>query len=148
LEAWLVARTSALAGIGADQTAILLDALGAAASNLPADLATFNVAELGRLSPELLVCDMDDQGNAGFEKIRQIRFVLPACLIIVFTNSLKSSWAVAAHLAGANAIVSKRATLEELIVGIKTTVSSGCYTDHRFHVSEKARLTVTATSER
>jgi DNA-binding NarL/FixJ family response regulator len=127
-----MASTCCLAGI--DRAAIprLTSALIAANIPSPASIAQLDVTELGRLRPDLLICDVDSSDVDALELLRRIRFVLPDCLIAVYTRIMKRSWGVACHLAGVNGMLSKDADERGLAKGLRDVMRSGCYTDPRF----------------
>jgi hypothetical protein len=52
-------------------------------------VAGLNVAELGELKPDFLACDVDDLASDQLEFLRQVRFVLPQCIIVVSTDKLE-----------------------------------------------------------
>jgi DNA-binding NarL/FixJ family response regulator len=95
-------------------------------------VACLNVAELGKLAPELLVCDVDGIDVDPLELLRQIRFVVPGALIAVYTGLMERTWGVACHLAGANCLLSKDSDEARLTKGLRGALKSGCYTDPRF----------------
>jgi len=98
-------------------------------------VARLHVAELGHLAPEIIVCDLDDLVVDSLEMLRQIRFVLPQCIIAVYTHVFKRAWARACHLAGANCILSKDSNIVELSAGLRQGILDGCFTDPRFDVA-------------
>ena len=59
--------------------------LKAAGESPLATLARLDVPELGRLVPNILICDVDATATDSLELLRQIRFVLPECLIAVYS---------------------------------------------------------------
>ncbi len=118
-----------MAGIEEKATATLVVALREAGIRDPATTARLNVTVLGKLKPELIVCDIDDLNVDPLETLRQLRFVLPKCLIAVFTGLETEGWGLACHLAGANCLLSKKSTRTELVVGLRDTLIHGCYTD-------------------
>ncbi len=91
-----------------------------------------DVTSLGRLAPELLVCDIDASEVDSLELLRRIRFVLPGCTIAVYTANAARTWGVACHLAGANCLLSKESDAGELSEGLRAAIGSGCFTDPRF----------------
>jgi DNA-binding NarL/FixJ family response regulator len=97
-----------------------------------ATLARLDVPELGRLLPDLLVCDVDATEKDPLELLRQIRFVLPDCLIAVYTSVTERTWLVACHLAGANCLLSRESDERQLSTGLRLALRHGCYTDPRF----------------
>lgn len=127
-----MARSCCLAGIDADIVPRFSDVLKVAGELPLATLARLEVAELRRLAPDLLVCDVDGIAVDPLEFLRQVRFVLPECLIAVYTGVMKRSWGAACHFAGANCLLSKDSSIAELASGIRDATSTGCYTDPRF----------------
>jgi hypothetical protein len=128
---WRMARTCALAGM--DGAVPMFGAvLKAAGEASPASVARLDVLELGRLAPGLLVCDIDDIDADPLELLRQIRFVLPDCLIAVYTHVVERKWGLACHLAGANCLLAKGSDERELSRGLRDALESGCYTDPQF----------------
>jgi DNA-binding NarL/FixJ family response regulator len=97
-----------------------------------ATLARLDITEIGRLSPGLLVCDVDALEVSPIEFLRQLRFVLPECLIVVYTGSVIQTWGLECHLAGANCLLAKTSSEANLALGIRRALRSGCYTDPRF----------------
>jgi DNA-binding NarL/FixJ family response regulator len=106
--------------------------LRAAGVPTTAKIARLDVTELGRLAPDLLICDIDGSEVDALELLRQIRFVLPECLIAVYTGMMKRTWGLACHLAGVNCMLSKDADEAALAEGVRDALYSGCYTDPRF----------------
>jgi DNA-binding NarL/FixJ family response regulator len=107
-------------------------ALQMAGISTPPSIARLDVTELGRLAPTLLICDVDHTKVDALELLRQIRFVLPDCLIAVYTDVMKSTWGVSCHLAGVNCMLSKDSDERGLAHGVRNALHSGCYTDPRF----------------
>jgi DNA-binding NarL/FixJ family response regulator len=126
-----MARTCCLAGMDG-AVPIFSAVFKAAGEPALATVARLNVAELGRLVPDVLVCDLDDLDVDPLELLRQIRFVLPDCLIAVYTGVMKRRWGRACHLAGANCLLAKNSDEEHLADGLRGAMLSGCYTDPRF----------------
>ncbi len=127
-----MSRISCLAGVDAQQAAKFTIVLEKAAVPAPAIAARLDVAELGALKPDLLVCDIDNLEVDPLELVRQLRFVLPGCIIMIYTAVTKRAWSVQCHLAGANGILSKDSTNAQLALGIRGAVRNGCFTDPRF----------------
>jgi len=126
-----MARICCLAGID-EATVPMFSAVFKAAGELPlARLARLDVPELGRLLPDVLVCDIDASETDSLELLRQIRFVLPECLIEVYTSITERTWVVACHLAGSNCLLSKGSDERQLSKGLRWALRSGCYTDPR-----------------
>jgi DNA-binding NarL/FixJ family response regulator len=97
-----------------------------------ATLARLDVAELGRLRPDVLVCDVDGFAADPLELLRQVRFVLPECLIAVYTGVMERAWGRKCHLAGANCLLAKSSDQHRLAEGLRNAIESGCYTDPLF----------------
>jgi DNA-binding NarL/FixJ family response regulator len=127
-----MARTCCLAGIASDKVALISAALKDAGAPALATVARLNVTELGRLAPGLLVCDIDGLATDQFELLRQLRFVMPDCVVAVYTDEMRLGWVVSCHLAGANAVLSKHSTETQLSSGLRGVQVRGCYTDPRF----------------
>jgi DNA-binding NarL/FixJ family response regulator len=95
-------------------------------------VANLEVRALGKIHPDLLIGDVDHLAVDPLEILRQIRFVLPNCIIAVYSGDTRRSWGLACHLAGANCLLSKQSTQRQLSAGVHDAVDSGCYTDPRF----------------
>ena len=78
------------------------------------------------------VLDIDDLDTDPLELIRMTRFVLPTCIIAVYTGTLRESWARACHVAGANCVLSKASDETQIAVGLRQALASGCFTDPSF----------------
>jgi DNA-binding NarL/FixJ family response regulator len=104
----------------------------AAGEPILAVVASLNVAELGRLSPDVLVCDLDEVDADPLELLRQLRFVLPDCLIVVYSGLMDRVWSRSCHLAGANCLLAKTSGERALSSGLRGALVSGCYTDPQF----------------
>jgi DNA-binding NarL/FixJ family response regulator len=124
--------TCCLAGIAASEVSTFFEILRDAGEPGPITVARLNVSELGRLSPHLLVCDVDSVLVDPLELLRQIRFVLPECIIAVYTGMVTRARSRACHLAGANCLLSKTSKLPRLTRGLRSAVRSGCFTDPSF----------------
>jgi len=110
---------------------ILNAALAVTGSWHPAVVSHLTVVGIGRIKPELLVCDIDGSEADPLELLRQVRFVLSGSIILVYTSRANSSWNVGCHTAGANGLLSKQSNVTELAVGIRSALRIGCYTDPR-----------------
>jgi DNA-binding NarL/FixJ family response regulator len=121
-----------LAGIDRSKIPLFTSVLRAAGVPALATIARLDVTELGRLAPDLLVCDIDAVEVDRLELLRRIRFVVPECLIAVYTGIMKQPWGLACHLAGANCLLSKQSDERGLSEGVHDAMQSGCYTDPRF----------------
>jgi DNA-binding NarL/FixJ family response regulator len=121
-----------LAGIDKNLLPMFRAVFEAAGESPVLTIARLNVSELGRLLPNVLICDVDASERDSLEMLRQIRFVLPECLIAVYTGVTKRSWIRECHLAGANCLLSKKSDERQLSKGLRGALTSGCYTDPRF----------------
>jgi DNA-binding NarL/FixJ family response regulator len=121
-----------LAGIDRTTVPMFGAVLRAVGIHSAATVARLDVTELGQIAPDLLVCDIDESEVDALELLRRIRFVLPDCLIAVYTGQTKRTWGVACHLAGVNCVLSKDADERRLAHGVRNALRSGCYTDPRF----------------
>jgi DNA-binding NarL/FixJ family response regulator len=95
-------------------------------------VARLDVAAIGKLSPDVLVADVDREKVDPLEMLRQLRFVLPECVIVVFTGTVTRAWGRACHLAGASCVLSKESGKASLISGLQRAIETGCFTDPRF----------------
>jgi DNA-binding NarL/FixJ family response regulator len=127
-----MARTCCLAGIDGAMVPMFSAVFKAAGEPALATLARLDVVELGKLSPDVLICDVDDVTSDPLELLRQLRFVLPECLIAVYSGIMEQSWGRSCHLAGANCLLSKSSGEDDLSEGLRAGLASGCYTDPRF----------------
>jgi len=90
------------------------------------------VTELGLAVPDLLVLDVDDLDIDALELLRMTRFVLPLCMIAVYSGTLRQSWALACHLAGANCLLAKSSDKDQIVTGLRQAFTTGCFTDPSF----------------
>lgn len=127
-----MARICCFAGIEETVVPMLSRVLEEAGEKPLATLARLDVSELGKLVPALLICDVDAVAIDALELLRQIRFVLPDCVIAVYSGDLQRTWGLACHLAGANCLLSKGSNERRLSKGLREALRSGCYTDPRF----------------
>ena len=95
-------------------------------------LGSLNVPELAKMAPDILIVDLDRLDVDPLEMLRRLRFVLPGCIIIVYTAILECNWARDCHLAGANGLLCKASDETELVLGLVQAIRSGCWTDPRF----------------
>jgi DNA-binding NarL/FixJ family response regulator len=130
-----MARNSCLAGIDAGDIEMLRLVLRDSGTSASADVAALNVSALGKCAPELILCDVDGIDVDPLELLRRLRFVLPDCMIAVYTGVMKPEWARACHLAGANCLLSKNSTATQLTAGLSGAFVSGCFTDPLFSVA-------------
>jgi DNA-binding NarL/FixJ family response regulator len=110
----------------------LTDALALAGDVTAPVVVELDVRVLAKMRPDLLIADVDHLATDPLEVLRQIRFVLPTCVIAIVSNDDRRAWALDAHMAGANAVLSLQATDDDLAAGINDAVMNGCFTDPRF----------------
>jgi DNA-binding NarL/FixJ family response regulator len=127
-----MARMCCLAAIDPKDIPLLSAALTGAGEPGLTMVAHLDVAALGKLSPDVLIADIDRLDVDPLEMLRQMRFVLPECVIVVYTGIGKRSWGRACHLAGASCILSKESRERLLASGLRRAIQTGCYTDPRF----------------
>ncbi|HVA28871.1 MAG TPA: hypothetical protein VNF68_11865 [Candidatus Baltobacteraceae bacterium] len=125
-------RTCCLAGVTAKDVPLLTAALNAAVAGAETIVARLDVALLNTLALDVLVVDLDALAVDPLEVLRQVRFVVPGCAIVVYTNSTEASFARDCHNAGANCLLSKSSTEKQLASGLRYAMHSGCFTDPNF----------------
>jgi len=128
-------QVSCLARIDAGAVELLTSSLAAVARPLPVVVTQLSVTELGLLSPTVLVVDVDGLDIDALEMLRMLRFVLPSCMIAVYTNVLREAWALSCHLAGANCLLSKTSDATAVAAGLRGSLRSGCFTDPSFRAA-------------
>lgn len=104
----------------------VLDEIG---EPVPLVVARVSVAELGRMEPGLLICDVDALERDPLERLRQMRFVLAECVVAIYTDRVGDAWTRACHLAGANGVLSRTSSERALAIGLRRAIRTGCYTD-------------------
>src|SRR5579863_5562714 len=127
-----MARVCCLAAIDPKDIPLLGAALAGAGEGDLTVNATVDVAALARLAPDVLVADIDRQEVDALELLRQLRFVLPVCVIVVYTGVAKAAWGRDCHLAGASCVLSKESRRALLVSGLQRAIRTGCFTDPRF----------------
>jgi DNA-binding NarL/FixJ family response regulator len=127
-----MARICCLAGVDPKDIPLLGDALEGAGEVGLTIVPDVNVAALGKLAPDVLVADIDRQEVDALELLRQVRFVLPNCVVVVYTGTVRRAWGRDCHLAGANCVLSKLSRKALLVSGLQRAIRTGCFTDPRF----------------
>jgi DNA-binding NarL/FixJ family response regulator len=127
-----MARVCCLAAVDPNDIQLLGSALRGAGEPGYAVVARLDVAALGKLAPDVLIADVDRLEVDPLEALRQLRFVLPECAIVVYTGGVESSWGRACHLAGATCVLSKESDESQLTTGLRRALQTGCFTDPRF----------------
>lgn len=125
-------RTCALAGIDRANRPLLTAVVERIEADAVVKTARLDVSELGKMAPGLLVCDVDDVGVDSLELLRQFRFVLPDCVIAVYSGVMTIAWGRDCHLAGVNCVLAKDSSEADLTTGLRDALVSGCYTDPHF----------------
>ncbi len=127
-----MARICCLAAIDPDDIFLLRAALKSAGASTVFIFAHLDVGVLSTLAPNTLVVDIDHLKVDPLEVVRQLRFVLPECVLVVYTASTEQSWARECHLAGITCVLSKNSNEAQLADGLRSAIKSGCWTDPRF----------------
>jgi DNA-binding NarL/FixJ family response regulator len=127
-----MARICCLAGVDPKDIPLLAAALRGAGEPDLTIAARLDVAALRQVAPDVLIADIDGLEVDRLEMLRQLRFVLPECIIVIYTDQTESSWGRACHLAGANCLLSKEAHESQLKTGLRSAIRTGCFTDPRF----------------
>jgi len=126
---------SAVLSSDEESTHSLTEVLLGAGYDHPQHSHDLAVAKLRTYAPNVLVVDFDHFKSDKLESIRQLRFVLPECSIIVVSSNLKITWAKQCHMAGANGVLSTQSSARHMVGGLGFAVKSGCYTDPAFNVA-------------
>lgn len=127
-----MARICCLAAIDPDHVPLLSAALRSAGESAVTILVHLDVAELSRRAPDVLIADVDRLEVDPLEMVRQLRFVLPGCILVIYTSKNEQAWARECHLAGATCVLSKDSNEWQLTNGLRNATRSGCWTDPRF----------------
>ncbi len=131
----LSGRVSCLARIQPSAIDLLTASLAAVDQLTPVVQARLGVTDVGLLAPNVLVVDLDGLEVDPIETLRMLRFVLPGCMIAVYTNVLEEAWAIACHMAGANCLLSKASDASGIAAGLRGSLRSGCFTDPSFRAA-------------
>jgi len=94
----------------------------------PQNFERLAIAKIAGHTPRAILVDFDHLQSDQMECIRQLRFVLPDCTIVVVSSDLHRAWAAQCHRAGATAVLSG-SDVPRMAAGLNLTVQSGCYTD-------------------
>jgi DNA-binding NarL/FixJ family response regulator len=112
----------------------LLDRAGYGPSQAVAKLS---ITQLAHAAPSFLLIDFQNLDIDELETLRQVRFVLPNCIIAVYSENSLQSWALECHLAGANCVIAKKSDKVSVAAGIRQASLGGCYTDANFRASKR-----------
>ena len=130
-----MARVCCLEAVSAEDVQVLGAALEGAGEAATTIVTHLEVPALKRIAPDVLVADLDRCDSDPLEKLRQLRFVLPNCVIVVYTANMQPSWGRDCHLAGASCLLSKESHQLQLQSGLRQAMKSGCFTDVHFSVN-------------
>ena len=97
----------------------------------PQNFERLAVEKIARHTPRAMMVDLDHLQTDRLECVRQLRFVLPECIIAVVSSELQENWAAQCHLAGASGVLS-RGAVPRMVAALRRAVRSGCYTDPSF----------------
>ncbi len=93
--------------------------------------AEANFRQLIEDPPDLLFIDVDFSSQEPLKFITLLRTLLPKTLIAVYTSMRSVEWAKACHFSGANAVLTKAADREEIVMGLRQMIDTGEFTDVR-----------------
>jgi DNA-binding NarL/FixJ family response regulator len=128
-------QVSCLARIEPGAVELLTESFAAVDHSLRIVVSRLGVTEIGLLAPRVLVVDVDGLAVDALEMLRMLRFVLPGCMIAVYTDVLQEAWALACHTAGANCLLSKASDVAQLAMGLRGSLRRGCFTDPSFRAA-------------
>jgi len=127
--------------IFADDHHLVLDALAFVASP---DYEVFAVdslhafeAAVDSFSPDLGVLDIQMPDGDGFEAARKILFTRPGIKIMFLSMHTEARFVKRAIDTGAQAYLSKRAPMEELLLAIRTVLNGGKYIGSRMQLPDE-----------
>lgn len=98
-------------------------------------LETFALDEIARYEPSIIFVDVDFLQVDTMIAIRQLRTTVPEATICAYTGRGDNGWAAMCTRAGANCVLSKAATPEEIISGLQHALRVGAFIDSRFDVA-------------
>lgn len=130
-----MAYACCLIGVAPENVSRLTVALGSALTDTDPTIALLDVpdiAMLNRAAPDLLVLDVDQLKTDALEALRQLRFVLPDCVVVVYAGGAVGSFARACHNAGANCVLSKFSNEAQVTAGLRHALRTGCFTDAHY----------------
>jgi DNA-binding NarL/FixJ family response regulator len=90
-----------------------------------------NFRQLIEDPPDLLFTDVDFSSQEPLKFIALLRTLLPKTLIAVYTSMRSAEWAKACHFSGANAVLTKAADRDEIVMGLRQMIDTGEFTDVR-----------------
>lgn len=131
-------KRSAVLSYDKDVAALLTQTLVQGGYEHPECSSELGVAKLGTYDPSVFMVDFDHIRSDQLESVRQVRFVLPDCSIVVVSSDLRRTWARQCHLAGATCVLPGGQSASRLLSGLKRGVNSGCFTDPAFGAGRNA----------
>jgi len=97
----------------------------------PRNFDSLAVSKIAQHAPRVMLVDLDNIQTDPLECVRQMRFVLPQCAIVVVLSDSSESWAAQCHLAGASGVLSRN-SMPRMLAGLRRAARHGCYTDPSF----------------
>lgn len=107
-----MATICCLVGASSEGVFHLVTAFATVAPEMEINVALFDVEMLEALSPQIIVIDTDSMKSEPLEALRQLRAVLPQCVLLAFATSADA--ASNFQRAGATAIILKSSTDAEV----------------------------------
>jgi DNA-binding NarL/FixJ family response regulator len=92
--------------------------------------------DVERVQPDVLLIDVDYLSVDAVSQLRILRDVAPDCTICAYTGTLDEQWVAACVRAGANCVLSKLATPQEIVHGILRALRLGSFVDDHFDASK------------
>jgi len=83
-----------------------------------------------RVTPELVLLDLNLEGAGGLEMLRRVLAIDPAAKVLIFSMHAEAAFAMRAMRAGAKGYVSKSAPVDELVAAVRRVTEGGQYLDH------------------
>lgn len=133
----------------ADDHHLVLDALAFVASPdyevLTVDSLHAFEAAIDSFSPDLGVLDIQMPDGDGFEAARKILLKRPEIKIMFLSMHTEARFVKRAIDTGAQAYLSKRAPIEELLLAIRTVLNGGKYIGSRVQLSDEEHISPEGT---
>ena len=118
----------------------LTQMLSEAGFSVVVSLESMSLEEIGRNEPMVVFVDIDFIDVDAILALRQLRAVVPNATICAYTGSTDAAWAAACSRAGANCVISKLATPDEIVSGIQRALRTGAFVDARFDAAAGVRI--------
>lgn len=110
----------------------LTQILAEAGFSVVTSLESLSLDEIGRYEPAVIFADVDFIDVDPVIAIRKLRGVAPEATICAYTGRSDPGWAATCTHAGANCVLSKAASPEEIVAGLMRALRVGAYIDYRF----------------